>query len=625
MADFVENLKNVGQKVVDTMQNVGDSALDVLNKVDVLGVIPDREEQKQDVPAQDGGKNFMDTVRDFGNNALDALNKIDVLGVIPDREPEGQTEAKAQETQATEGFDFTGAVRDFGNNALDVLNKVDVLGVIPDREETKQDAQEAVEVDATTGATPITAGFQNVSDMFQNTGSAVLKSLKALDVFGIIPDPQVAEQKTESTTELNEEIPAGGKSMADVVRQMREDLTQTKYGQYIAERQAQMKEKGSFNVVDELSAKDANNVIKGVMAGSIQHAMTVGDSASQEWLEDLKSAGSELAETTVFAKAGHDGPKLYSDVKEIMDLTMSTRESGFETYMTLMADGGDPYEGMKNFYVQSMQGVEGFNNGVLEGIAFDDKIRDELLQRDPPMVLPSAEESKEGLAYANCAYTASVMDSLHKMDDKYHFMDMDAWMKIEQLDIYGVDTATLVYHQPGQEIKPVMQDKGLDELGKQLMRESELIENSPYLKEEFTKPVEKTDLSKEEETKRAYEQARTKVLQDPNYTGAEPPTYEEAKKTVETLVEKGTDAVKNFANDLQSGEVSKKIHEAVADVGNTLKTGAENLLNTFTGKGKSAEEVHDERAKVHDERVKLAEGIFDRIEKSEETYEAQHD
>jgi hypothetical protein len=43
----------------------------------------------------------------------------------------------------------------------------------------------------------------------------------------------------------------------------------------------------------------------------------------------------------------------------------------------------------------------------------------------------------------NRAYTVTAMDSLVKMNEKYHFMDETSWNKITSLQIEGVDTANL--------------------------------------------------------------------------------------------------------------------------------------------------------------------------------------
>ncbi len=89
-------------------------------------------------------------------------------------------------------------------------------------------------------------------------------------------------------------------------------------------------------------------------------------------------------------------------------------------------DMTESIKNMKDYYVELMEGLAEYDKGAKAGIVTLEKQS----YRDV---------SYQGLEMLNRAYTDEVLTSLKKMDAEYHFMDEEAWSKIEKLDIKGVD------------------------------------------------------------------------------------------------------------------------------------------------------------------------------------------
>ena len=193
----------------------------------------------------------------------------------------------------------------------------------------------------------------------------------------------------------------------------------------------------------------------------------------------MKVNGKAVAEYGVFQFCGEEGRSTTSSVKDTVNTALSKAESVFDRKMQVAADGNDGYdwnkgdgydwkEEMRRYYKQMLGGVEGYSEGGLEGIdrlyngtgSLSDKVKS-----TAKSLFGKGESEEEtqtrkayaqyGLSYANCDYTASVMDSLKKMDDKYHFMTPEDWIELGSYNIYGVDTSELSAYQVGQGFEPV--------------------------------------------------------------------------------------------------------------------------------------------------------------------------
>lgn len=108
--------------------------------------------------------------------------------------------------------------------------------------------------------------------------------------------------------------------------------------------------------------------------------------------------------------------------REVVAVSLASMEE-------MWSKSGNP-EGMKDYYLTLMSALESYNKGALDGIA---KLANEDYRAT----------SKQGLTMLNRAYVDEVIESLEKMDAKYHFMDDAAWEKMAGMSISGVDIANI--------------------------------------------------------------------------------------------------------------------------------------------------------------------------------------
>ena len=159
--------------------------------------------------------------------------------------------------------------------------------------------------------------------------------------------------------------------------------------------------------------------------------------AEDALMKQLRDNSSECCEAGVFARIADNGPETYNTVKDSMASALAAKEGYFELCMAPNSEGGmDPEEakaGMRQYYGDLLKGLESYSDGAMASIEYAETHRDELKG-----IIPDLNKSREGLAYVNCGYGAAVMDSLKRMDDKYHFMEMEDWMELDNTKAYGV-------------------------------------------------------------------------------------------------------------------------------------------------------------------------------------------
>ena len=168
----------------------------------------------------------------------------------------------------------------------------------------------------------------------------------------------------------------------------------------------------------------------------------------------LKVNGRAVAEYGVLQRVGEDGRESSAVVKETLEESLTKAEGVFNEKMEAMKNGnGDGYdwnEEMRRYYWQMLYGLEGYSDGAVSGINDIYSCSEALKDKDNAV---NKAHAMDGLAYVNCDYAQTVLDSLHEMDDKYHFMTMDDWIKLDSLEIHGVES--LSDYVPGQEMQPV--------------------------------------------------------------------------------------------------------------------------------------------------------------------------
>ncbi len=126
-----------------------------------------------------------------------------------------------------------------------------------------------------------------------------------------------------------------------------------------------------------------------------------------------KAVASGEAEATDGARA-----VIHSSVASFNEFINSEAESG--------RDVAEIQTLLKDYYVDLMEGLDSYNDGARHGIS-------QLLNSTYKDV------SYQGLEMLNRAYADETLTALKAMDTEYHFMDDEAWSKIEALNITGID------------------------------------------------------------------------------------------------------------------------------------------------------------------------------------------
>ena len=194
--------------------------------------------------------------------------------------------------------------------------------------------------------------------------------------------------------------------------------------------------------------------------------------------DSLKVNGRAVAEYGVLQYCGEMGRESTASINSTLTESLGQAERVFDTKMTAEAAGnGDGYDWsdeMRRYYWQMMYGLQGYSDGAREGIgALYDGKSDTVTGKATNAVAnlfgkgSNSEENQErranaemGLAYVNCDYASTVMASLKRMDDKYHFMRDEDWLRFGSLQIYGVDTANLYMYDGTEPLQPSIVDYG---------------------------------------------------------------------------------------------------------------------------------------------------------------------
>ena len=374
--------------------------------------------------------------------------------------------------------------------------------------------------------------------------------------------------------------------------------------------------------------------------------------------DNLKAVGSEFADVGLYNVAANYPGSMREETQNFVKENIDRQTAIFDVMAgTSGADVAN--QARRNYYMNLMTSLESQSEGAMDGI----RSTDEWLQS--PTAGENAkmydadwtDKAQTGLAEINSAYATAVMDSLHTENEKYHFMNLEDWMKIEDMSIYGVNTSDLVYYQPGQELHPegasleAFREKAgevhMENTWKDLQAENPGLPSYADTKEAVGKIVDKgfalsaqvlqdlqsgklikdgvealqgfandtkefftgskrltpqgqTEMS-EEEIKKQYNEIRERQMNDPNYKGPAMLTYEEAKEAVSKLADQGLKAVGDFAKDVQSGEFGSKVVETGKNIAETVKTGAETLFGWNGSKKLQAQEgLSDEEAKARE-------------------------
>ena len=251
---------------------------------------------------------------------------------------------------------------------------------------------------------------------------------------------------------------------------------------------------------------------------------------------------------------------------------------------------------------------EGYSTGALDTIESTDEFThsEQFKQRgDVAVAADWADKARAGVAEINCGYTSAVMDSLHEMDSKYHFMQTEDWMEVSQMEIYGVDTSSLVYYQPGQDLQPVTENAYGNALGMS-SEELDALYAKPDAPVDWNTMHSEDEIGKDQELQDTYHETKpsSKVLLRDH--GQAQPTEEANVNSpivkVAASIADGLSALWNKSNKLVR-EGTENLKDGANNAVKDIQSGSETMLDRIVQKTQGMEDG------THEKRVKQAEEL----------------
>lgn len=152
----------------------------------------------------------------------------------------------------------------------------------------------------------------------------------------------------------------------------------------------------------------------------------------KECVEYMRANAKACAQELSFIAVAMAGEKSTSCVVDVLNKTTNVAENGFNSKFNGKTLTAENKTEMKDYYKLLMDSLQAYSDGAIEGINSIDGEGS-----------TKASLQKDGLAMVNRAYVSATMESLKEMDNKYHFMDDEAWSYFATLSIEGVDMTNI--------------------------------------------------------------------------------------------------------------------------------------------------------------------------------------
>ncbi len=179
-------------------------------------------------------------------------------------------------------------------------------------------------------------------------------------------------------------------------------------------------------------------------------------------------------------------------------------------------------------------------------------------------------------------------------------------MEVSQMEIYGVDTSSLVYYQPGQDLQPVNENAYGNAL-EMSSEELDALSEKPDASVEWNKLHPEAEIVKKDQVLQdTYNEAKPSskvLLRDPGQ--AQPTEEANVNSPIAKVVAPVTDglsALWNKANQLVR-EGAENLKDGAKNLVQDAKNGAETMLNRIVPKTQEMENS------THEQRVKQAEEL----------------
>ena len=159
-----------------------------------------------------------------------------------------------------------------------------------------------------------------------------------------------------------------------------------------------------------------------------------------------------------FESFGRESAEKFGELKPSLDMAFAPVEQLFDARMTdastTSVEKDAVCDEMRLYYSSLFTGMEGYSDGATQFIEAEDRRYQREVDRFGDSEDPfNVEDAKLGLARVNSACCESIRESADRMNEKYHFFELDDLYELENVDIYGVDSSKLgVNYQPGMDL-----------------------------------------------------------------------------------------------------------------------------------------------------------------------------
>ena len=147
-----------------------------------------------------------------------------------------------------------------------------------------------------------------------------------------------------------------------------------------------------------------------------------------------------------FEALGNKSDAEFGGLKPALDMAFAPMEEVFDSRMlnsSTPVEIAATQDEMRLYYFNLFDGMESYSRGARGSI--ENERRADVGASAPGNYIPSfdVDKAKLGLARVNSACCESIRESADRMNDKYHFLELDDLYELENVDVYGVDSSKL--------------------------------------------------------------------------------------------------------------------------------------------------------------------------------------
>ena len=167
---------------------------------------------------------------------------------------------------------------------------------------------------------------------------------------------------------------------------------------------------------------------------------------------DGRPLSEELEESAIhvpvcyFEALGNKSDAEFGELKPALDMAFAPMEEVFDARMlnsSTPVEIAATQDEMRLYYSNLFDGMESYSRGARGSIEDRRRAYVALSESDDPIPSFDVDKAKLGLARVNSACCESIRESADRMNEKYHFLELDDLYEFENVDVYGVDSSKL--------------------------------------------------------------------------------------------------------------------------------------------------------------------------------------